>query len=305
MVQGKQAVLTGGTAGLGCGLLHECVRLCASKVFLVCRSLTRGEAARAAHAAQVATEIVLIRADLSSMADVSDAAAKIRSAAGDGIDFVFLNAATMPGGSSRTTAEGLEEGLAVNVCSLHLLSRLLVPALSMGARFIVTGSDAGGIIKYKVDLEKVNGASSGYFAQYCRTKALTHMLAAALSDRLDVAGIDAHVCVFHPGAVDSQMGNQLAPMLAAVVKPILRLFFRSPLRASAFAVHAATCTAPLHREFLAHGNFGRPTDMKGKPIPGGEDAGVCEAAWQAIEALVCTALKVESLGPIGGGGGSK
>ena len=45
-LQGKRIVLTGGTSGLGLGLLHECVRLGAAKVFLVCRSQTRGEAAR-------------------------------------------------------------------------------------------------------------------------------------------------------------------------------------------------------------------------------------------------------------------
>ena len=44
---------------------------------------------------------------------------------------------------------------------------------------------------------------------------MSHALIAALSDRLDAAGIDAHACVFHPGAVDSQMGDNLAPWLAS------------------------------------------------------------------------------------------
>jgi hypothetical protein len=175
---------------------------------------------------------------------------------------------------------------------------MLTPALSRGARIVITGSDAGGMIGYRVDLAPLNGAASGYFSQYCRTKALSHMMGAALSDRLDALGVDAHVCVFHPGAVDSSMGNQLAPMLAAVVKPVLRLFFRTPLRASAFAVHALTCAKPLHRAFLEHGLFGKPTDMSAKPIPGGEDAGVCERAWLAVEALVCSALQVDSLPPL-------
>lgn len=290
-------MLTGGTSGLGLGLLHECVRLGAAKVFLVCRSQARGEAARAAHAAAQSTEIVLVHADLASMTQVSEAASQIRAAGGE-IDVLLLNAALMPGSASQSTAEGIEEGLAVNVCSLHLLSRLLIPALAPRARIIVTGSDAGKMVGYQVDLQSVNGSSSGYFTQYCRTKALSHMMAAALSDRLDALRVDAHVCVFHPGAVDSQMGDQIAPMVAAVVKPVLRLFFRTPLVASAFAVHAATCPEPLHRAFLAHGLFGKPTDMSAKPIPGGEDASVCEQAWLAIEAIVCRALKVESLPPL-------
>ena len=42
-IGGKTVVLTGGTAGLGVGLLKEIVRLGASKVFLLCRSQQRGE----------------------------------------------------------------------------------------------------------------------------------------------------------------------------------------------------------------------------------------------------------------------
>jgi hypothetical protein len=125
--------------------------------------------------------------------------------------------------------------------------------------------------------------------------------AAALSQQLDAAGLDVHCCVFHPGAVDSQMGDQLAPWLAKyVVKPLLRPFFRTAVMAAAFAVHAATAPAEqMHNAYFEHGNFGTPKDFAPKrPIPGGADAAACEAAWGAVEALVAKALEVDALPPL-------
>ena len=132
------------------------------------------------------------------------------------------------------------------------------------------------------------------------TRAATQTHAAALAQKFDDAGIDAHCCVFHPGAVDSQMGNNLAPCLASVVKPILRTFFRTPVQAAAFGIHAATVPAEqMHSAYFEHGNLGVPRDFAPKrPIPGGADAAAREAAWGFIEALVAKALGVDALPPL-------
>ena len=96
------------------------------------------------------------------------------------------------------------------------------------------------------------------------------------------------------------MGDQLAPWLASVIKPILRLFFRTPLTAAAFGMHAATVidTQKVHRTYFADGNFGTPRDYRSKSIPGGGDQQECERAWSLAESLICRALQVESLPPL-------
>ena len=301
-MSGKNVVIVGGTAGLGVGLLKSCVALRAAKIWLVCRSRQRGDKIKADFA-ESATDISLVLANLQSMAEVA-ACAEAICAEGVAVDLIFLNAAIMPGSTAVMTCEGLEEGLAVNVCSQMLLSRLLVPALAPGARFIITGSDAGAAVKWAVDLGTVNGdAPMGTigFMQYARTKCLSHIIAAALSDRMSSAGIDAHACVFHPGAVDSQMGDNLAPWLAAIVKPILRTFFRTPMTGATFGIHAATVANPrseVNRKYFEHGNLGKPRDYTPKAIPGAGSSEVCDAAWNHVEGLIAKALGKETLPPL-------
>ncbi|KAJ1466472.1 hypothetical protein T484DRAFT_1756615, partial [Baffinella frigidus] len=118
---GKHVVLTGGTNGLGLGLLHESVRLGAAKVSLLCRSLELGEKCKEQVRALGPAEVCLVHVDLSSMAAVQRAAAAIEGK----VDVLFLNAGLMGGGTATLTEEGLETTFAVNVASVHLLARLL------------------------------------------------------------------------------------------------------------------------------------------------------------------------------------
>lgn len=98
------------------------------------------------------------------------------------------------------------------------------------------------------------------------------------------------------------MGDQLAPCLAKVVKPILRTFFRTPVQAAEFGTRAATAPDPresVHRAYFEDGNLGMPKDFTPRrPIPGGEDGSACKAAWKYVEELVVKALKVDALPPL-------
>ncbi len=296
-LSGKAVVLTGGTSGCGGSLLDGAVASGASHVWLVCRNVARGEAARARVAKLGAASIELVRADLGSMSDVRGAAKAIVDA-GRPIDLCFLNAATLPSktGAAGQTAEGLEEAYATNVCAPHLLTRLLAPAFAPDARIVVTGSDAGGIVKWKVDLDAlVSGARAGRggFTAYCRSKCALHQWASCLQERLP-----SHpVLTFHPGAVSSGLGNNVAPILAGAVKPLLRLFFRSPATAASIGLYAANSAEAL-RGYIEDGNMGRPRDFRIKPLPGAQDREANERLWSATEASICKALGIESLPPL-------
>ena len=102
------------------------MRLGAAKVSLLCRSLKLGEKCKEQVRGLGPSEVSLVHVDLSSMADVQRAAAAIEGK----VDVLFLNAGLMGGRTVNLTEEGLETTFAVNVASVHLLSRLLVPALA-------------------------------------------------------------------------------------------------------------------------------------------------------------------------------
>ena len=305
----KVVVLTGGTAGIGVGLLRECVKHGAGKVYLLCRSAEKGAKVRdEVHAEyeklETKTEIEIVKCEMSLMKDVKTAAEFVIANAGK-IDVVFLNAGLIPGSNIIKTSEGVEEALAVNVCSAHLLARLLVPALATGARVIFTGSDAGKAVKFTVDLEALQGEAgmgAAGFMQYARTKTLMHMQAGALQDMLDAADLKVDVSVWHPGAVKTDIGKNISPTLLACIHFIFFFVFRSVDQAASFGMHLALSKEAVHRGYLADGDTGRPSIKRGLPaklISGAEDSKKCLDAWQAVEAVVAAALGGASLPPLG------
>jgi NAD(P)-dependent dehydrogenase (short-subunit alcohol dehydrogenase family) len=296
---GANVVLTGATSpGIGAALLEGLLAGGAAKIFMLARTVSKAEAAAAKYGAGDRIEVV--KADLSKLADVEKASLEI-AAKGVPINIVMLNAATMnsTGGASPPgkTAEGLEESFAVNVAAPHLMARLLVPALAPNARIIVTGSDAGSLVKWKMDFENLEGAKgmgNGGLTQYGRTKLALHMEFAVLAARL---GERANVAVFHPGAVLTSLGNNVSPTAAAVAKFFLRAFFRTPRQGAIYGLHAATAATPV-RGYLEHGNFGRPSDFALKVLPGATDEEANERLWKETESRVCKALGRDALPPV-------
>lgn len=300
-LHGANVVLTGATSpGIGSALLAGCVDRGAAKIFLLCRDVRKGEAA-VQHAAKrkSCAKIEVLKADFSSMADVETAARHIVSA-NVPIHVILSNAATIAtsgGGRPGRTAEGLEESFAVNVAAPILLAELLVPALAPEARIVVTGSSAGQVLKWKLNLETLEGEGGmGVvgFTQYARTKLALHQSFAALGERL---GARAHLCVFHPGAVRSSLGNNVSPVLAALIKPLLGLCFRSAARGAVFGLHAASAAEPV-RGYLSDGQLGTPSDFRVKQIGGAADAAANERTLLEVERRVCKALGCDAMPPL-------
>ena len=294
---GATVVLTGGTAGLGVGLLDLLSRHCL-RIYLVCRSRTKGEAARARCAALGArAQIELVEADLTSMAALALAARQIGADCvrhDVAIDALVHNAAMMAAsglsGGRALTAEGLETQFAANVCAPHLLTRLLLPSLATGtARVIITGSGAPRALSWRLDgpLQGEDGVGPAGGGQYCRTKLMVAMLGAELSRRRPTLP----VLVWNPGATDSQMGDNVSPRLASVLKPLFRLFFRTPAQSAAFGLGAAG-GAGAAVGYLSHGDLGQP-DAATPPLPwdgvGGDmraDSPRGALLWAEIEAVL-------------------
>ncbi len=234
MADQKIAVITGATAGLGQFVALGLARAGYHTVMIV-RDAGRGEAARrfiAERAKGASTELVL--ADLSSLHQVRDAAARIATAH-PRIN-VLVNNAGLITPRRQVTAEGREMILAVNHLAPFVLSGALEAALRAGApsRILDVGSTASD--RAKLDLSDLEGARSwNALSAYGRSK-LALMMASFERSRL-LAGTGVTVNVLHPGVV--------ATTLAAVPGPIgwgwaaLRPFMITPERGAETPLYLA------------------------------------------------------------------
>mmetsp|Transcript_54739 Transcript_54739/g.175564 ORF Transcript_54739/g.175564 Transcript_54739/m.175564 type:complete len:372 (-) Transcript_54739:47-1162(-) len=143
---GKVALVTGGNAGIGWATVRELARL-GCKVLLCCRSLERGEAAKAALPAECRCCVEVMELDLASLSSIRAFVERFRTGQ-HRLDVLVLNAGkanTFLGHDGfRRTSDGFEEMIGVNFLGHYLLARLLLPVLraTQGARVIACTSVA-------------------------------------------------------------------------------------------------------------------------------------------------------------------
>lgn len=315
---GKTILLTGGTAGLGTGILRSIVENGPpKKILLFCRCESR--ARRAAEAAGAIGLVEPVIVNLDSISEVHASATQVARRCASGelplIDVCFLNAACITSstlmGERVLTPEGLETMFAVNHCSIFLIVRLLAPhSFAMRARVIITGSDAALALGWHLNQANLQGEQKigfGGFMQYVHTKVMNAAFASELQSRADEAeregsgGIDVTVC--HPGAVMSELGNNIGPRLAYAIKSSFGMFFRSPDVAAPLIMYPALHELP-QRGYIGDGNFGKPATFAPLPFKGSAaDPSECRWLWEQTEHLLGAVL--ESAGhprllPLGG-----
>ena len=153
---GRTVFITGSTAGVGASAAK---RLAArgARVLLHGRDQKRGEEVRAGIAAAKGGEAHLLRADLSSLAEVRELAAAV-TARTDRLDALVLNAG-LARAPREITADGFEKTFAVNHLAHFLLAHLLLGALEnaastgRAARLVVVASN--GHHRARLDLDRV------------------------------------------------------------------------------------------------------------------------------------------------------
>jgi retinol dehydrogenase-14 len=208
-MRGKVAVVTGATSGIGRSTAEGLARMGASLV-LIGRNKER--------LASIGDEIVdgtgvapvLMRADLSSMAEVRRLAAEI----GDKVprlDVLINNAGTIVG-DRRLTADGYESTFALDHLSPFLLTNLLLSLLiaSAPSRAVTVSSSAHRFGRIHFDdlmLEK------GYtaFKAYSQAKLANVLFTYELARRLRGTGVTAN-CL-DPGPVRTRFGNEASGLL--------------------------------------------------------------------------------------------
>jgi NAD(P)-dependent dehydrogenase (short-subunit alcohol dehydrogenase family) len=220
-MDGKVALVTGGTSGIGKATAMALAAMGAD-VVVVGRDRQRGERAAAEIRAQTGSRVDLALADLASQAGVRELAEGFKGRY-DRLDVLINNAGLVQ--STRTESpDGLETTLAINHLAPFLLTNLLLDTLKESApsRVVTVSSEAErwGNIDFD-DLQSKNKYRG--FPVYGMTKLANIMFTYELAERLEGTGVTA-TCM-HPGAVNTRFGtNNRGPMtiLFRAFKPFMR-----------------------------------------------------------------------------------
>jgi dehydrogenase/reductase SDR family member 12 len=270
-LDGKVAVVTGGTSGLGRSAAATLARL-GAQVCIVGRDPERTERARSEIPGAEADV-----ADLSSLAETAAFASRF-AARHDRLDVLVLNAGALTH-RYTATAEDNEVTLATHVLSQFVLTRELLPLLEASgpARVVVVSS--GGMYTQPLDVDALDPVPEHYdgTVAYARCKRAQVVLAEEWTRRL--LGTAVTVNAMHPGWADTPGLRGALPGFTRVVGPLLR----TPEEGADTIVWLAAADPPLRSTGrFWHDRRERPTHYTGRTKEGEADR---RALWEACERL--------------------
>jgi NAD(P)-dependent dehydrogenase (short-subunit alcohol dehydrogenase family) len=275
-MDGKTAVVTGATSGIGYETALGLARLGAS-VVLVARDAQRG--ARALEAVAAASRDgrpVLLVADLASLAQVRRLARDL--AALPRVDVLVNNAGAMHA-RRKLTEDGLEMTFAVNHLAPFLLTRLLLPKLaaSAPARVVTVASEAHRPAALDFDdLQAERGYAS--MRAYGRSKLANVLFSNELARRTAGTGVTSNS--LHPGVVATGFGKNDPGWMNFLVTTFGGLLM-APAAGARTTLHVAT--AP-ELESVTGRYFRRSREAL--PSPAARDVAAAGRLWEVSSRLV-------------------
>jgi NAD(P)-dependent dehydrogenase (short-subunit alcohol dehydrogenase family) len=294
---GRTIVVTGANAGIGRFSVEQ-LAAAGAHVVLACRRPDRATAAmRAVRAMYPKVELDSVPLDLGDLGSVAAAAESLRAM--DGIDVLLCNAGSTGTSGRRTTVDGFEWMIGVNLLGHFALVAHLLPALRPGARVITVGSIAHRWSPVDVD-DLQAAANFRSFRQYGRTKSAVMMFAFELNRRAAEVGRPLTGLAAHPGfALDS-----LAPARPDLDRPSALLRAGAPVTrrwlcqgkdAGAWPlVHAAAAVDVHGGDYWGPGGWqevtGRPALSIARPHT--RDTVAAKALWAESERLTGLTLTI-------------
>ena len=219
-LQGKTAVITGATSGLGRATAERLADL-GAEVILVGRSeetaqQTRHDLITATGNNKIAVEI----ADLRLMSEVRKLAKRLLQCYPK-IHILINNAAVLIN-ERTTTVEGLETTLATNLVAPFLLTTLLIPTLRASAPSRIINVSSGGMYSAAIDLDDLQSLNRPYNGSkvYAQTKRGLVMLTEFWAKQQQKTGLIIHA--MHPGWADTPGVERALPRFYQFTKPLLR-----------------------------------------------------------------------------------
>lgn len=216
---GKVVAITGATSGLGLSAAQMMASLGAA-IIVVGRGEDKTERARSEIVAATGnTAVSIALADLGDLDQVRSAAESI-ARQHDRLDVLIHNAgALFP--KRKTTADGMELTVKVQVVAPFLLTSLLLPTLSASGGRVLTMS-SGGMYTAGLTVDGLEMPPATYSGtkQYARAKRAQVTLNEIWAQRHGDKGVLFHT--LHPGWADTPGVEAALPMFGKVLGPLLR-----------------------------------------------------------------------------------
>jgi NAD(P)-dependent dehydrogenase (short-subunit alcohol dehydrogenase family) len=267
-LDGKAAIVTGGTGGLGYETALGLARQGADTV-LAARDPAKGEQAlarirREVPAARVRFELL----DLASLTSVAAFAERLAATGGGAVDILVNNAGIMGLPTRAVTQDGLERQMGVNYLAHFVLTARLKPALAAGARVVNLASVAHR--RVTLDLNDLM-SEHGYDPRrtYGMTKLAMLVFSLELNRRAVAGGWNFVSIAAHPGwaktdIVMNGLGADGPSLKARIADLVFGLVAQSAKNGALPSLYAAMSPEAKGGEY--YGPTG-PGETRGPPGP--------------------------------------
>jgi NAD(P)-dependent dehydrogenase (short-subunit alcohol dehydrogenase family) len=219
-LQGRTAVITGATSGLGRVVATQLADR-GARVVLVGRNQDKlDRALREIREDTGNPNLTAELADLSLMEDVRSLARRLLGKE-QSIHILVNNAAVLP--TEKTmTKEGVETAFATDLLSPWLLTRLLIPRLRESAPARIINVSSGGMYLSGLDLDELENPGGRYDGSraYARAKRGLMILTELWAEEL--AGSGVVVNAMHPGWADTPGVQESLPAFHRLTRSFLR-----------------------------------------------------------------------------------
>ncbi len=228
----KNAIVTGGTSGIGLSLVKELAKA-SYKITFVGTNREKGTAIeRELQVKYPNSELIFEQLDLSEFSNIQEFVKRFISNNGK-LD-LLANIAGVLLPNYEETSKGIEKSFQVSYLSSFQLTRGLVPLLEKGKspRIVNVSASPSVILKAEIDFDNLNCSNSynGFKASTLAVHAKT-VFTQSLAHRLQGRGISVNS--FHPGNIKSSLFREM-PLLQRILMKSVSTFFKRTSRSASY-----------------------------------------------------------------------
>ena len=276
-LEGKTAVITGATSGIGRATAIAFARE-GARLLLVGRNEARArETLDAIRAVAPACDVEIVRGDFATQAEVRRVGEALLQRI-DTLDLLVNNHGVTLA-QRELTPDGHEATFAINHLGYFHLTGLLLPKLraTAGARIVSVASEAHRFGALELD-DLHSERRYGALRVYGKSKSANIHFTRELARRYGSSQLTIN-CL-HPGAVSTNLGaGQGGPVVRALQRLVMR-FMKTPEEGARTTIHAATAEAALGKQGAYY------SDCREKqPAAHCLDDATARALWVASEQL--------------------